>query len=101
MGEVLLNVKLLLFALAFVALLTVIFFLLISLLFSCLYLNNMESSALLPFRILPKAMLYEKLMFSTDDFIHSREAIQLLQNQLSEAFRKQKGVCQRDSTVVQ
>lgn len=72
MGEVLLNMELLLFTLPVVVLLTMIFFF-ISLLFSCLYLNNMESSALLPFRILPKAVLYEKSMHSTDDFIRGNE----------------------------
>lgn len=73
MGEVLLNMKLLLFALAVVALLTMIYYFFISLLFSCLYLNNMESSALLPFRILPEALLYEKSMCSTVRFIHGSE----------------------------
>lgn len=66
------NMKLSLFALPVVALLKMIYFFFISLLFSSSYLNNMESSALLPIKILPKAVLCEK---SVDDFIHGSETM--------------------------
>lgn len=67
------NMKLLLFALPVVALLKMIYFFFISLLFFSSYLNNMESSALLHFKILPKAVLCEKSMRSVDGFIHGNE----------------------------
>lgn len=67
------NMKLLLFALPVVALLKMIYFFFISLLFFSSYLNNMESSALLRFKILPKAVLCEKSMRSVDGFIHGNE----------------------------